>query len=283
MWEGGATALPEKSLPAVRAKARFMEPEIVSDQTMFQRSLSEGLDAIEAPKGPGERPLGAASPKLCSSFPTHTRLSSMMHIDSDEDEERSVMNDLPPMPLSPLLMNGEPLYVGSLDEDDPFPELPERLVQEEEPVGAMMEEGPSEAEVVLGLDPDLDLDVNLEADVFLEVEEETLFTEAITHNPVPETTEVTEQGSVPGEDVSSEIDTCSMATAPQTVFSSSESCPTTLAAAAEAEEGAAMAIDPGGDADPGPPPTTLALDGDDDAIKNEGDADPGPPGNRGWD
>uniref|UniRef100_A0A1A8IQJ1 HECT-type E3 ubiquitin transferase n=1 Tax=Nothobranchius kuhntae TaxID=321403 RepID=A0A1A8IQJ1_NOTKU len=274
MWEGGATALPEKSLPAVRAKARFMEPEIVSDQTMFQRSLSEGLDAIEAPKGPGERPLGAASPKLCSSFPTHTRLSSMMHIDSDEDEERSVMNDLPPMPLSPLLMNGEPLYVGSLDEDDPFPELPERLVQEEEPVGAMMEEGPSEAEVVLGLDPDLDLDVNLEADVFLEVEEETLFTEAITHNPVPETTEVTEQGSVPGEDVSSEIDTCSMATAPQTVFSSSESCPTTLAAAAEAEEGAAMAIDPGGDADPGPPPTTLALDGDDDAIKNEGEAPP---------
>uniref|UniRef100_A0A8C6NWG2 HECT-type E3 ubiquitin transferase n=1 Tax=Nothobranchius furzeri TaxID=105023 RepID=A0A8C6NWG2_NOTFU len=194
MWEGGATALPEKSLPAVRAKARFMEPEIVSDQTMFQRSLSEGLDAIEAPKGPGERPLGAASPKLCSSFPTHTRLSSMMHIDSDEDEERSVMNDLPPMPLSPLLMNGEPLYVGSLDEDDPFPELPERLVQEEEPVvrGSF-----GLTRVLFFWDP-----------------------------------------------------------------------------LQEAEEGAAMAIDPGGDADPGPPPTTLALDGDDDAIKNEGEAPP---------
>uniref|UniRef100_A0A1A7WN20 HECT-type E3 ubiquitin transferase n=1 Tax=Iconisemion striatum TaxID=60296 RepID=A0A1A7WN20_9TELE len=265
MWEGGATALPEKSLPAVRAKARFVEPEVVPERTMLQRSLSEGLDAIEAPKGPGERPLGAASPKLCSSFPTHTRLSAMLHIDSDEDEERSVMNDLPPMPLSPLLMNGEPLYVGSLDEDDPFPELrpehPERLVQEEELVGAMMEEGPPEADVALGLDPDLDLD----ADVFLEVDEDP-FTEAVTHNPVPETTEVTEERRGPGEDVSSEIDTCSMATAPQTVFSSSESCPITLAAAVEAEEGAAMAIDPGGDTEPAPPPSTPTVDDKGEAL-----------------
>ncbi|KAG5833557.1 hypothetical protein ANANG_G00277150, partial [Anguilla anguilla] len=39
------------------------------------------------PQGPRERPLGAASPKLRSSFPTDTRLSAMLHIDSDEDEE----------------------------------------------------------------------------------------------------------------------------------------------------------------------------------------------------
>uniref|UniRef100_W5MD07 HECT-type E3 ubiquitin transferase n=1 Tax=Lepisosteus oculatus TaxID=7918 RepID=W5MD07_LEPOC len=52
-----------------------------------QESLNDYLDAIEAPKGPGERPLGAASPKLRSSFPTDTRLSAMLHIDSDEDEE----------------------------------------------------------------------------------------------------------------------------------------------------------------------------------------------------
>ncbi|XP_073722336.1 E3 ubiquitin-protein ligase HECW2 [Misgurnus anguillicaudatus] len=52
-----------------------------------QVSLNDYLDAIEAPKGPGDRPLGAASPKLRSSFPTDTRLNAMLHIDSDEDEE----------------------------------------------------------------------------------------------------------------------------------------------------------------------------------------------------
>lgn len=60
-----------------------------SSPDLLQGSFSEQLDAIEAPKGPGDRPLGAASPKLRSSFPTHTRLSAMLHIDSDEDDERS--------------------------------------------------------------------------------------------------------------------------------------------------------------------------------------------------
>lgn len=55
--------------------------------THRQVSLNDYLDAIEAPKGPGDRPLGAASPKLRSSFPTDTRLNAMLHIDSDEDEE----------------------------------------------------------------------------------------------------------------------------------------------------------------------------------------------------
>uniref|UniRef100_A0A8D3B800 HECT-type E3 ubiquitin transferase n=1 Tax=Scophthalmus maximus TaxID=52904 RepID=A0A8D3B800_SCOMX len=123
MWEGGATAFPEKNLPLVGAEGRFFEPGSLSAHEMLQRSLCEGLDAIEAPKGPGERPLGAASPKLRSSFPTHTRLSAMLHIDSDEDEERSGANDIPPVPLSPLLMNGEPPDVDGPDEDDPFPEL----------------------------------------------------------------------------------------------------------------------------------------------------------------
>ncbi|KAI5616059.1 E3 ubiquitin-protein ligase HECW2, partial [Silurus asotus] len=52
-----------------------------------QASLNDYLDTIEAPNGPGDRPLGAASPKLRSSFPTDTRLNAMLHIDSDEDEE----------------------------------------------------------------------------------------------------------------------------------------------------------------------------------------------------
>lgn len=55
--------------------------------TQRQTSLNDYLDTIEALNGPGDRPLGAASPKLRSSFPTDTRLNAMLHIDSDEDEE----------------------------------------------------------------------------------------------------------------------------------------------------------------------------------------------------
>lgn len=236
MWEGGATAFPEKDPSLVGAEGRFVEAESLSGHEMLQRSLSEGLDAIEAPKGPGERPLGAASPKLRSSFPTHTRLSAMLHIDSDEDEERSGANDIPPVPLSPLLMNGEPPDDGGPDEDDPFPELhqePEQLehsVLEEEPegAGAAAEDIPPEAVLAPQLDAGLDLDDALDQDVFLEVEE-VPFTDA--HNILPEDGEALEQGRGAGEDPSSEIDSCSMATAPQTVFSSSESCPITLTTA----------------------------------------------------
>ncbi|XP_054579003.1 E3 ubiquitin-protein ligase HECW2 [Eptesicus fuscus] len=57
-----------------------------------QASLNDYLDAVEhnGPSRPGpapcaERPVGA-SPKLRSSFPTDTRLSAMLHIDSDEED-----------------------------------------------------------------------------------------------------------------------------------------------------------------------------------------------------
>lgn len=231
MWEGGGAACAEKDLSLIGAEARYMEPESFLGHEMLQRSLSEGLDAIEAPKGPGERPLGAASPKLRSSFPTNTRLSSMLHIDSDEDEERSGAS---PVPLSPLLMNGVLLDIGGPDEDDPFPELqpaPERLepsVLEEEPEGTdvLAEDMPPEVDV----EADLHLEDVLEPDVFSEVEEAP-FTEAMSHNTLPEDGEVPEEGRVHGEEPSSEVDTCSMATAPQTVFSSSESCPITLTTA----------------------------------------------------
>uniref|UniRef100_A0A6Q2YRZ2 HECT-type E3 ubiquitin transferase n=1 Tax=Esox lucius TaxID=8010 RepID=A0A6Q2YRZ2_ESOLU len=109
-WEGGATAYP---VPDYRDSSGT-EGGTTEGESSFgperlqrmQRSLSEGLDAIEAPKGPGDRPLGAASPKLRSSFPTHTRLSAMLHIDSDEDEERSGPTDIYATPGSPLLLNG---------------------------------------------------------------------------------------------------------------------------------------------------------------------------------
>ncbi|XP_038125705.1 E3 ubiquitin-protein ligase HECW2 isoform X2 [Cyprinodon tularosa] len=257
MWEGGAAAFPDKDLPVVRS-ARFLDPVVISEQPILQRSLSEGLDAIEAPKGPGERPLGSASPKLCSSFPTHTRLSDILHIDSDEDEERSGMNDFPPMPVSPLLMNGEPPDVSGPDEADPFSELRQEHLEEEESALDVMEEALPEPRVSMGAD--LELDDVLEAEVFLE-EEEAHVAPDVTHQPLQGSRETPEQEAVRVEDLTSEMDSCSMATAPQTVFSSSESGAITMATAMEAEEGAATAIDPGGDAEPpGPSPTATTRD-----------------------
>ncbi|XP_063068208.1 E3 ubiquitin-protein ligase HECW2 [Engraulis encrasicolus] len=98
---GGAEAA---SGPAALSMA---ELGAAGGHTHRQVSLNDYLDAIEAPKGPGERPLGAASPKLRSSFPTDTRLNAMLHIDSDEDEEgvssrsaTSVAADAQPSPLT---------------------------------------------------------------------------------------------------------------------------------------------------------------------------------------
>ncbi|KAF7667298.1 hypothetical protein LDENG_00068720 [Lucifuga dentata] len=283
-WEGGATAYPEKDPSVVGTGVRFLQPERLSGHELLQRSLCEGLDAIEAPKGPGERPLGAASPKLRSSFPTHTRLSAMLHIDSDEDEDRSGANDFTPVPVSPLVINGNPPELDGPDEGDLFPELhqePERLepsVPEEEPegVGATREDVPSGAEVVPEGAAGLDLEETLEQDVFSEVEEAP-FTEAVSHNALPEVGEVHVEGRGPVEDASSEIDTCSMATAPQTIFSSSESCPVTLTTAVEAEEGAETAIDPGGDGTLGTPPITQPVNdegGHATVTETEGEAPP---------
>ncbi|KAL3970230.1 hypothetical protein ACER0C_028027 [Sarotherodon galilaeus] len=282
--EGATAACLEKELPFIGAEGRFGETESVAGHEMLQGSFSESLDAIEAPKGPGERPLGAASPKLRSSFPTHTRLSAMLHIDSDEDEERSGANDITPVPLSPLLMNGEPPDARGTDEDDT-----EGQQESERPVGSVLEAGPvgggakaedkppeaqAAAEAVAGLDSE---DV-LEQDVFLEVEE-VPFTEAASHDALPEGGDAPEQGRMAGEEPLSEIDSCSMATAPQTVFSSSDSCPVTLTTAVEAEEGAETAIDPGGDIDSATPPTNQAVDdeGGGQGAVAEAEAPPPPP------
>ncbi|XP_062303719.1 E3 ubiquitin-protein ligase HECW2 isoform X1 [Osmerus eperlanus] len=65
-----------------------LEGANTGSHTHRQVSLNDYLDAIEASKAPGGvGPLGGASPRLRSSFPTDTRLSAMLHIDSDEDEE----------------------------------------------------------------------------------------------------------------------------------------------------------------------------------------------------
>ncbi|XP_077393047.1 E3 ubiquitin-protein ligase HECW2 [Festucalex cinctus] len=254
IWEGGAAAAyPEKELLLVRAGARFFE-----GHELLQRSLSEGLDAIEAPKGPGERPLGAASPKLRSSFPTHTRLSAMLHIDSDEDDERSGFGEMPPMPPSPLLLNGDPPDICGLDEDEPSPEL--QLLPEQPG-----EEEPETVQVAPEVGTSQEQDDILEAEVFSEAEE-ALFTEAASHNALPDGGEAPEVTRGTNEEPSSEVDTCSMATAPQTVASSSDSCPVTLTTAVEAEEGADAAIDPGGDVTGGTPPSSPPADCERDSL-----------------
>uniref|UniRef100_A0A8C2EBD2 HECT-type E3 ubiquitin transferase n=1 Tax=Cyprinus carpio TaxID=7962 RepID=A0A8C2EBD2_CYPCA len=93
--------------------------------THRQASLNDYLDAIEAPKGPGDRPLVAASPKLRSSFPTDTRLNAMLHIDSDEDEEGHASRDM-------TLTNGahQPDGHTSSDQDKGEGPVKERLEAE---------------------------------------------------------------------------------------------------------------------------------------------------------
>ncbi|XP_062301535.1 E3 ubiquitin-protein ligase HECW2 [Scomber scombrus] len=70
-----------------QAGEEYLAPPAVGGHTHRQVSLNDYLDAIEAPRSPGDRPLVGPSPKLRSSFPTDTRLNAMLHIDSDEDDE----------------------------------------------------------------------------------------------------------------------------------------------------------------------------------------------------
>ncbi|XP_076017972.1 E3 ubiquitin-protein ligase HECW2 isoform X2 [Genypterus blacodes] len=67
-------------------------PLALGGHTHRQVSLNDYLDAIEAPRSPGDRSLPGPSTKLRSSFPTDTRLNAMLHIDSDEDEETGGQN-----------------------------------------------------------------------------------------------------------------------------------------------------------------------------------------------
>uniref|UniRef100_A0A3P8WGC3 HECT-type E3 ubiquitin transferase n=1 Tax=Cynoglossus semilaevis TaxID=244447 RepID=A0A3P8WGC3_CYNSE len=261
----GQLAIPVQRLiekipvqPVSLSLCRRLPTEHVSGQLQFKveltstgpDSLSEGLDAIEAPKGPGERPLGAASPKLRSSFPTYTRLSAMLHIDSDEDEERSGANDITPVPLSPLLINGITPDMDVPDDGGFFPEIQQLelhgpSVVEVEPEALSEEVAPEEG-VLAGLD----LDDVLEPDVFSEVDEGP-FTEADAQTAMGEEPG---GGHVPAEEGSSEMDTCSM----------------------EPAEGAETAIDPGGPDVSSLPRTRQddEGDGDPDVFEAEGQALP---------
>ncbi|XP_056156982.1 E3 ubiquitin-protein ligase HECW2-like isoform X2 [Lampris incognitus] len=64
-----------------------LDPAVLGVRSHRQVSLNDYLDAIEAPRSPIDRIAVGPLPKLRSSFPTDTRLSAMLHIDSDEEEE----------------------------------------------------------------------------------------------------------------------------------------------------------------------------------------------------
>lgn len=168
-----------------------LDEEVPPSLSMLQRAFSEQLDAIEAPKGPGERPMGAASPKLSSSFPTHTRLSDMLHIDSDEDEERSSGIDPILIPLNGVTRCPVMLHKP--------PEESEELVEPLQEVGL-----DSEVETLsLGTEVALEPEV-LPSSVAPQVETASLMER---HDGGEEE----EEGQGPSEELATEVDISSMA------------------------------------------------------------------------
>lgn len=174
-----------------------LDDEAPSSPDPLQVSFSEQLDAIDAPKGPGDRPFGAASPKLRSSFPTHTRLSAMLHIDSDEDEERSTateatlptfngasrtQNTLPKPPIT------EPVFERTVEE----PPEEAGLESEIETLNIGTEVAPEPEVVPSSVAPEVETASLIERQEEEEVEEE-------------------EEGLAPSEELATEVDISSMA------------------------------------------------------------------------
>ncbi|XP_021334623.2 E3 ubiquitin-protein ligase HECW2 isoform X1 [Danio rerio] len=218
-----------------------LDDEAPSSPDLLQGSFSEQLDAIEAPKGPGDRPLGAASPKLRSSFPTHTRLSAMLHIDSDEDEDRSAateatlstFNGIPRSYQTPPKAAARgAVFDGGVEE----PSEEAGLESEVETLNAG-EEVPPEPEVV-------------PSSVAPEVETASLMERQEEQGREVEVEEEEEEGLARSEELATEVDISSMA---------SDCCPGPASASQEAEQGAEAAIDPGGEDLSDDPPTTYEV------------------------
>lgn len=185
--EGGGALSPDNEICS-----GALDEEALPSLSILQRTFSEQLDAIEAPKGPGERPMGAASPKLSSSFPTHTRLSDILHIDSDEDEERSTgIDPIPPalnrLTRCPVMLHNPP--------------------EESEVLGEPLEEVGLESEVMtlsLGTDVALEPEV-LPSSVVPQIETASLMERQ------DEGEEEEEEGHGPSEELATEVDISSMA------------------------------------------------------------------------
>ncbi|XP_062861504.1 E3 ubiquitin-protein ligase HECW2 [Trichomycterus rosablanca] len=200
--------------------------EAPSSLDALQASFSEQLDAIEAPKGPGERPMGSASPKLSSSFPTHTRLSDMLHIDSDEDEDRSAGID----PI-PSVMNG--LKCPVILHRPKQPEVLEETAKE------------------VGVESNMET-LSLGPKVAPKPEEapSSVAPQVETMSLIERQDEGEEEGLGPSEELATEVDISSMA---------SDCSPMPVSATQEAEQGAETAIDPGGEDLSDDPSTTCEV------------------------
>ncbi|XP_066542739.1 E3 ubiquitin-protein ligase HECW2 [Hoplias malabaricus] len=243
--EGGSIPSPDTETCGLT-----LNDEGPTSPDLLQSTFSEQLDAIEAPKGPGERPLGAASPKLCSSFPTHTRLSAMLHIDSDEDEERSAGTD----PLESTLngvsrVSKEPVTVPKPPEVSEEPE-PEVDAEESQPA-ENEDEGEQESDVET---LSLGTEVNLEP----ERVPSSVVPEVETASLLERQEEGEEEGLGPSEELATEVDISSMASDSGTVPPASQ----------ETDQGAEKAIDPGGEDFSDDTPTTC------DAVDTGGEPPP---------
>ncbi|XP_043105581.1 E3 ubiquitin-protein ligase HECW2 [Puntigrus tetrazona] len=234
---GEGSSLPS---PDTEMYGTTLDDEAPSSPDPLQVSFSEQLDAIDAPKGPGDRPFGAASPKLRSSFPTNTRLSSMLHIDSDEDEERSAATEAT-LPT----FNG----ASRTQSTPPKPPITEPVFER------TVEEPPEEA----GLESEIaTLNIGTEvvpepevgpSSVAPEVETASLIERQEEEEEEVEVEEE-EEGLAPSEELATEVDISSMA---------SDCCPGLVSASQEAEQGAEAAIDPGGEDLSDDPPTTYEV------------------------
>lgn len=167
-----------------------LDEEALPSLSLLQRTFSEQLDAIEAPKGPGDRPMGAASPKLSSSFPTHTRLSDMLHIDSDEDEDRSAGIDSIPPALNGLTRCPVMLHKP--------PEEPEVLGDSLEEVGLESEMETLSIGTEVALEPEV-----LPSSVAPQIETASLMERQDEGEE--------EEGPGPSEELATEVDISSMA------------------------------------------------------------------------
>lgn len=183
--EGGGTLSPDNEICS-----GSLDEETLPSLNILQRTFSEQLDAIEAPKGPGERPMGAASPKLSSSFPTHTRLSDMLHIDSDEDEERSAGIDPIPPALNGLIRCPVMLHKPT--------EEPEELEEPQEEVGLESEVETLSLGTEVALEPEF-----LPSSVAPQVETASLMERQDEGEE--------EEGQGPSEELATEVDISSMA------------------------------------------------------------------------
>ncbi|XP_051998518.1 E3 ubiquitin-protein ligase HECW2-like [Xyrauchen texanus] len=249
---GEVSSMPS---PDTEIYGATLDDEAPSSPDLLQGSFSKQLDAIEAPRGPGERPLAAASPKLQSSFPTHTRLSAMLHIDSDEEEERSSASEAT-----------LPMFNGTPKTQQKTPKLC-REIQE-----SVFEGTGNEPPVEAGLESEMETKVAPEPEVMPssvapEVETASLLERQEEQEvEAEEEEEEEEKGLEPSEELATEVDISSMA---------SDSCPVPLSASQEAEQGAEAAIDPGGEDLSDDTPTTyeVAETGEESPPTNELEGD----------